>query len=171
MGLSAFELMLRRTHELVQAAGVFTEFETADRFALRLEREPYMPLVIASWPTPDPLQGERRRILLAHYVIEDGHAVPDPALEMTDCGFPIRLLQRVFGMMESRILWRDLVTHEVMVNPAAKRSLAGFLRSWAREIKRQDYLAAARGMGGSGVPSLIEEQLPWNQQGGGYGQG
>ena len=50
MGKSAGELLLQRVHAVIRAAGLFEEFESAERFSLRVENEPYIPLVIESWP-------------------------------------------------------------------------------------------------------------------------
>jgi hypothetical protein len=143
MGKSAGELLLRRVHDVVRAARLFEAFETEERFTLRVENEPYMPLVIESWPTPDSLQGERRRVLVAHYYGGNGREYPDPELEMTEYGFPIHLRQTVFGIMETPVLWRDPQTQQVLVNMRAKRDIAELLRVWAKNIKYQDFADAA----------------------------
>jgi hypothetical protein len=143
MGKSAFELMLQRVHEVVRAARLFEEFETAERFTLRVENEPYMPLIIESWPALDSLQGERRRVLVAHYYRAKGREYPDPELEMTERGFPVRLRQTVFGVMETPVLWRDQKTQQILVNVSGKRSMAELLRIWATNIKDQGFINAA----------------------------
>ena len=143
MGKSAYEQILRRVHEVVRAARLFEEFETAERFTLRVENDTYMPLIIESWPAGDPLQGEQRRVLVAHYYIAKGQEFPDPELEMTERGFPVRLRQTVFGIMETPVLWRDQRTQQVMVNMRNKRSIAELLRIWAANIKDQGFINAA----------------------------
>lgn len=150
MAKSAYELMLQRAHQVVQAAGLFGEFETAERFSLRVENEPWMDLVIESWPTPDALQGEKRRVLVAHYTRSGERELPDPELEMTDCGFPIRLRQTVFGVMETPVLWRDATTGQVMLNVREKRDMAELLRVWAKNIKYQGFAEAAARIVSSG---------------------
>ena len=143
MGKSAYELMLQRAHQVVQAAGLSREFEAAPRFSLRVENEPWMPLVIESWPALDALQGEKRRVLVAHYALSGEQQLPDPELEMTDGGFPIRLRQTAFGVMETPILWRDPETGQVMINIRGKRDIAELLRIWAKNIKAQGFIEAA----------------------------
>ncbi len=143
MSISAFALLQQRTYQVVQAAGLFHEFETAERFSLRVDNEPYMPLVVESWHTPDTLQGEKRRLLVAHYALSGERELPDPELEMTDMGFPIRLRQTVFGVMETPVMWRDPNTQQVMVNIRAKRDMAQLLRVWAKNIKEQGVIQAA----------------------------
>jgi hypothetical protein len=139
MGKKSYELMRERVHEVVRAAKLFEEFERAPNFTLRVENEGYMPLVIKSWPTPDPLQGEQRRILVAHYFVEREREFPDPELEMTERGFPVRLRQTVFGVMETPVLWRDSKTQQVL----GKRDMAELLRIWAKNIKEQGFIDAA----------------------------
>jgi hypothetical protein len=143
MGKSASEMMLQRVHEVVRAAKLFEEFERAEDFTLRVENEPYMSLTIKSWPTPDPLQGEQRRVLVAHYYTAKGREYPDPELEMTERGFPVRLRQTVFGVMETPVLWRDPGTQQVLVNVKGKRDMAELLRIWAKNIKEQGFIDAA----------------------------
>ena len=140
---------------MVKAAGLFEEFEHSERFLLCILNEPYMPLVVASWPTPDALKGEQRRVLIAHYYRRANRTYPDPALEMTDMGFPIRLLQAVFGIMESRVLWRNPETQQVMINIAAKRGMAELLGIWAKNIKQQGFIEAAKRIAANGGPFSI----------------
>ena len=143
MSKSAYELLLQRAHQVMQAAGMFGEFTTSERFSLRVENEPYMALIIESHPTPDALVGEKRRVLVAHYAVSGGRELPDPELEMTDTGFPIRLRQTAFGVMETPVLWRDATTGHVLVNMRAKRDMAELLRAWAKNIKAQGFIEAA----------------------------
>lgn len=143
MRKNAYELILQRVHEVVRAANLFQEFETKERFSLRVENEPWMPLVIESWPTPDALQGERRRVQVGHYFTEGGQTFADPELEMTDVGFPVRLKQWGLGQMEFSILWRDERSQQVLVNVAVKRDIAELLSIWANNIKEQGFIEAA----------------------------
>lgn len=143
MGNSAGEVLLRRVYDVVRAARLVEEFETAERFTLRIENEPYLPLVIESWPTPDPLQGERRRVLVAHYFRQNERDFPDPEVELTEFGFPVRSRQTVFGIMETLVLFRNPHTQQVMVNMQGKRDLADLLRVWAKNIRYQRFVVAA----------------------------
>jgi hypothetical protein len=143
MGKSAGELILRRVHDVVRAARLFEEFRAAERFTLCVENEPYMPLVIESWSATDSLLGEQRRVLVAHYYTAKGREYPDPELEMTESGFPVRLRQTVFGIMETPVLWRDPHTQQVLVNTRGKRDIAELLRVWAKNIKGQGFIDAA----------------------------
>src|SRR5689334_7556656 len=101
-----------------------------------------MALVIESWPAADPLLQERRRVLVGHYFTEQGRSFADPELEMTDAGFPVRLKQWGLGQVEYRILWRDAQTREVMLTQRVKRDSAELLRVWAKNVKRQGFIAA-----------------------------
>lgn len=143
MGKSAGELLLKRVHDVVRAARLFEEFETAEYFVLRVENASYMPFVIESWNALDPLQYERRRVLVAHYYTAQGREYPDPELEMIDNGFPVRLRQTVFGIMETPVLWRDAKTQQVMVNLKGKKDMAQLLRIWAKNIHDQGFVDAA----------------------------
>ena len=164
MGNSAGELLLRRVHTVVRAARVWEEFETAERFTLSVENESYMPLVIESWSTPDALKGERRRVLVAHYYTSEERQYPDPELEMTDDGFPVRLRQTVFGVMETLVLWRDPQTQEVLVNRRAKNDMADLLRIWAKNINYQGFADAASRIITATSPRVLT-LLPAEEQG------
>lgn len=143
MAISAYDLMFRSVRQVVQAARLTSVFEGGERFSLRVEREPWMPLVIQSWSAPDPLRGERRRVLVAHYRLEGGQASPDPELEMTDAGFPVRFRQAAFGVREYRVLWRDERTRQVMFDAGAKREIAALVRVWAKNIEQQGFVEVA----------------------------
>jgi len=143
MSKSAGELLLQRVHAVIRAARLFEEFESAERFSLRVENEPYMPLVIESWPASDALQGEKRRVLVAHYIQSGEHQLPDPELEMTDGGFPVRLRQTVCEVLETPVLWRDATTGQIMLNGRGKRDIAELLRVWSRNIRAQGFIEAA----------------------------
>lgn len=151
--------ILKIVHELVDAAGVRDAFETSEHFHLAIEHEPYERLVIESWPTPDAIAGERRRISLAHYFEQDGDLIADPDLEMTDAGYPVALQQVptfafVYGLSHlgsgggyTRVMWRDDLTREVVVDVRAKLSTDRFSRMWARNLRQQGFLRAAREIG------------------------
>jgi hypothetical protein len=156
MRKSAYELMLLRTRQVVQAAGLLYDFEHAPHFSLCVENEGWMSLTIESWPASDPLHGEKRRVLVAHYAVSGGRRLPDPELEMTDVGFPIRLRQTVFGVMETPILWRDPKTGQVMINIRGKQNIAELLRIWAKNIKAQGFIEAASHIVSSGEVALIK---------------
>jgi len=143
MRQSAYELILQRVREVASAADLLHEFETAQHFSLRVENEPWMPLVIESWPTSDSLQGEHRRIQVGHYFIQEERTFADPELEMTEVGFPVRLKQWGFGQMEFPILWRDEESQRVLVNVTRKRDIAELLRIWAKNLKEQGFVEAA----------------------------
>jgi hypothetical protein len=155
MGKSAGELLLRSVHDVVQAARLWKEFETAERFTLSVENDPYMPLIIESWPTLDSLQGERRHVLVAHYYTVKEQKFPDPELEMTEYGFPVRLRQTVFGIMETPVLWRDARTQEVLVNRRGKSDMAELLRIWAKNIRHQRFAQAASRIVSATRPPIV----------------
>ncbi|GHP00641.1 hypothetical protein KSF_106880 [Reticulibacter mediterranei] len=144
MSKSAGELLLQRVHQVVRAAKLWEEFETTtEQFTLTVENEPYMSLIIESWPIADSLQGERRHVLVAHYYTVKEQRYPDPELVMTEYGFPVRLRQTVFGILETPLLWRDPQTQDVLVNIRGKRDVAELLRIWAKNIGYQGFAQAA----------------------------
>lgn len=143
MRQSAYEMILQRVREVVNAAHLLHEFETSQHFSLCVENEPWMPLVIESWPTSNSLQGERRRIQVGHYFIQEERTYADPELEMTEVGFPVRLKQWGLGQMEFPILWRDEESQRVLVNVTRKRDIAELLHIWAKNLKEQGFVEAA----------------------------
>lgn len=158
--------ILRVVHEIVDAAGMRDAYENASHFHLRIEHEPYECLVIESWPTPDALAGERRRVSIAHYFEQNGDLIADPDLEMTDLGYPVALQQVpafafVYGLSHlgaetggyQRITWRDEVTGRQMINTRLKLSTDRFTRMWASNLRKQGFVKKAREMGKAAAES------------------
>ncbi len=133
--MTAFLKIIR---EIVNAAGVGDGFDNEPHFHLEVANPPYMDLVIESWPSP--IEGEGRRISVAHYYEQNGDPVPDPEVEMRDDGWPIELSQ---AYMHTRVTFVD-EDGTVKFYPRAKKEVMGFLDVWARNIREQDYAEAAK---------------------------
>src|SRR5712692_3620527 len=96
--------LLAVVNELVTAAGLHEQFQTGREFHLHLEHEPYEPLVIESWPADVSYVGEKRHISVAHYYYQEGDAIADPDILMTDTGYPIEIQM---PLIYTQVLWRD----------------------------------------------------------------
>jgi len=125
--------------ELVEAAGVKDAFETAEKFHLRLEQEPYEPLVIESWPASPSYMGEKRHISVAHYAERDGESLADPDILMTNSGYPIEI-QQLLGYTRVLSIGANGKTY---VNTRAKLDLDDFMALWAENIRSQGWLEVA----------------------------
>lgn len=132
-------LLLHVIYELVDAAGMRNAFEKDLNFHLRLEHEPYEPLVIEAWNAVPSYMGEKRHISIAHYYYENGDAIADPDIMMTDKGVPIDI-QQVLGY--TRILdYKEGVTQ---MNEGARRSVEQLMNTWARNIRAQGWIEVAQ---------------------------
>lgn len=134
--------MLTVAKAVVEAAGKTAEFEADTHFHLRVENAPFMALVIESWPTPEGQrlsEQDTRRVSVAHYYVSYGDKVADPEVELTCYGYPVELDQQ--GHRTTVAFVRD---DKSMVRPAAKREVESFLRMWARNVKAQGFVKAAK---------------------------
>ena len=96
---------LETIFEIVKAAQQWDRFtQRGQHFHLKIENEPYMPLVIEAWDSPIP--GEGRRISVAHYFESNGDLVPDPEVDIRDDGWPIELSQ-VLGYTQVTVYRED----------------------------------------------------------------
>ena len=126
--------------EIVAAAGETKRLmQRSQPFRLRIENEPFMPLVIEAWDSP--IADENRRISVAHYFACEGDLVPDPEVEMRDDGWPIELSQRDFY---TQVSWYE-PNGSLMFYPQAKREVLGFLNgTWAPNLRAQGFITAAQ---------------------------
>lgn len=134
--------MLTVIRDIVAAAGQTEAFATDAHFHLRIENAPYQRLVIESWPTPDPLLGETRRISVAHYYEQHGDLMADPEMELTDNGYPISIKMDGAGVYRC-CYWRN-ETGQVMERYRERQDQLAFLRMWARNIRAQGFIRAAK---------------------------
>lgn len=134
---------LETIFEIVKAAQQWDRFaQRGQHFHLKIENEPYMPLVIEAWDSPIP--GEGRRISVAHYFESNGDLVPDPEIEITDTGWPIELSQAVLHTQVS-VYSDDGRTRRF--KPRVKREVLSFIDGiWARNLRAQGFIAAAQKM-------------------------
>lgn len=136
--------LLTLVKELVEAAGLAASFATADHFHLKLEQDPYMPLVIESWDASPSYLGEQRHISVAHYFYQQGDAIADPDILMTDTGIPI-YLQQVLGF--TRIISSGQEPFKTVIDENARYNVERFMDLWADNIRDQGWLAVAKQKG------------------------
>lgn len=149
--------MLKVIREIVAAAGQAEAFETAEEFRLSIENAPYMRLVIESHPASDALGTSteaRRFISIAHYPERQGpweDATCDTDLELLDNGALLGLTV-AYGTHYTRVLWRG-ENGRVYIAPQAKREVSSFARMWARNLRAQGFIRAAKAMNQASAPS------------------
>lgn len=129
---------LETIEEILKAAGKWEEFKNNEHFHARIENKPFMPLVIESWPSLRPLVGETRIISVAHYYYQNGDAIADPDVEITDTGWPINFTQPNFYQ---EITWRQ--DGRTVYHPTAKKGVLSFLNMWAGNLKNQGFIEKA----------------------------
>ncbi len=136
---------LETIFEIVKAAQQWPRFtQRGEHFRLKIDNEPYMPLFIEAWDSP--IQGENRRISVAHYFESNGDLVPDPEVEITDDGWPIELSQ---SMGYTQVTYYE--DDRRLFYPDRKADVLSFLDgTWARNLRAQHFIEAARKMA---VPS------------------
>jgi hypothetical protein len=104
---------------------------------MKIYNEGYMPLSIESWK--EKFSNSERMISVAHYFEQNGDLVPDPEIQITYKGLPIRLTQQ-FIVTDCAYMSNG----KEYVIPRHKTSVCGFLSMWARNIKQQKFLDALR---------------------------
>jgi len=126
---------------IIKAAGGPEGYEKEGHYHLRVENEPYMPLVIESWDGPqrDESGLPVTYISVAHYFKQNGDTVPDPEVLILSNGQPIEISQ-VLGY--SRCAWFE--KGRLQVNPVVSKDIQGFLNIWAKNLKEQGFVQAAR---------------------------
>lgn len=129
-------------YDLLTAAGQWEQFQRG-HFHLTITNEAWMPLDIQADPHPDP--GIARRLIsVAHYFNQNGEAIADPEARMNQDGFPITLRQWVGIIDDTDVLWRDQASGKVMLDPDAKAAVEELLALWARNLRTQGFVEAAR---------------------------
>lgn len=131
---------MRRIEKIVEAAGELEEFNTSPEYHLRLEHEPWMPLVIEAFNS-DGIG--KRNISVAHYFEQNGDLVADPDVLVDEYGYPIYLQQvpiRNSGFTQVRVI-RD---GKEMVNLRAKADVLSFLNMWNNNLSHQGWEKTAK---------------------------
>jgi hypothetical protein len=131
--------LLSVVHDLAYVAMVYSDFIEGEHFHLKLTREPYEPLVIEAWDAHPSYLGEKRHISVAHYREENGDLIADSDILMTGIGLPI-YIQQILGYTE---VIREGEDNTTVIDRSALRSVLGFMRLWASNIRAQGWLAAA----------------------------
>lgn len=108
---------------------------SAEEAHLRLENEPYMPLVIE--------KVGKHLVSVAHYYYQSGDAIADPdVVFFTGYGEWVAIeIQQPIGYQRVAHL-NDTGTAIETVNLRAQADLASFTNLWARNIKEQGYLSS-----------------------------
>lgn len=136
--------LLAVAREIVAAAGQTAAFETAGEFHLKIVNDPYLPLVIEAWPVELPIvPGERRRISVAHYVELNGDLCADPDIVLTDTGHVVQCQQRNH-FTECIRYGRGYQPETSIVDAQATAGVEGLARMWARNLRAQGFIAAAK---------------------------
>lgn len=107
---------------------------SADEAHLRLEQEPYMPLVIEKVGL--------HLVSVAHYFYQNGDAVADPDVVFftgLDSWVPIEITQSFGGYQRYVQLSSDGKSIE-RFSPRGQADLARFCHMWARNVKAQCWL-------------------------------
>ena len=115
---------------IIEKNGKVDEFQKGDEFHLRIENEPYMPLVI---------ERHSDRVMVTHYYNQNGDLIADPDVEFMILGdkwFPAAM-QDTFGHTE--VLSHNSDTGLFEVATKKYSSVLSFTNMWARNIKAQGF--------------------------------
>ncbi len=107
-----------------------SEFQAQDDFHLRIENDPFMPLIIER-------QGDH--VGVTHYYSQNGELIADPDVEFlvrNDRWLTVGM-QDSFGY--SRALLLDHETNELRKIPNKYSSILSFTNTWAKNIKAQGF--------------------------------
>ena len=113
--------------KILKAHGLFEKFQTQTDFHVRLEQEPYEPLVIER-------HGEL--ISVAHYFEQGSDLIADPDIELHFPDWMPTAIQMSSGFYTQKIIQRD---GETYVNMAFDPSVRPLLATWARNIQAQGW--------------------------------
>ena len=128
------------------------KMEMSDNFYLKVENPPYLPLVIEVWNVFGmALMGEEYHISIAHYVEQGGDLLVDPEMVLMDNGQPVLFKQGLMGY-ERYAYWRDPTSGKVLVNLRERRDQLSFARLWARNLRDQGFIQAARKLRATSQP-------------------
>ena len=144
LGVAANSPLYGLAVELAKASGKEDEWELSKQvnrhhFHLRIENEPFMPLVIEAWNT-----GEGHIISVAHYWTQNGDAMRDPEVVMMNEG-------RLLTFQQDPHIYQELASYErkpsgIVWKIASKlyASALDFTKLWTRNIKAQGFIEAAK---------------------------
>lgn len=144
LGVAANTPLYGLAVELVMAAGRVDEWESSKRvdghhFHLRIENEGFMPLVVEAWNT-----GDGHTISMAHYWTCNGDAMRDPEVVMMGEG-------RILSFQQDPAIYHETSVREETtggvawkVNMRLYASVLSFTKMWARNIKAQGFIEAAK---------------------------
>ena len=144
LGIAANSLLYGLVVDLVEAAGKEDEWELSKQvnrhhFHLRIENEPFMPLVIEAWNT-----GEGHIVSVAHYWTLNGDSMRDPEVVMIGEG-------RILSFQQDPHVYNEPAVREETpggvvwkVEPKIYASIHSFTKLWARNIKAQGFIEAAK---------------------------
>ena len=130
MNLKSADRMKQVIHNILEKREKLLGFQNGDEFHLRIENEPFMPLVI---------ERHADRVSVTHYYSQNGDLIPDPDVEFMILGdkwLPVGM-QDFFGY--SRALLQDHETDKIQVYPQKYSAILSFTNIWARNIKAQGF--------------------------------
>jgi hypothetical protein len=144
LGVAANSPLYGLVVELVKAAGKEDEWELSKQvnrhhFHFRVENEGFMPLVVEAWNI-----GDGHIISVAHYWTCNGDAMRDPEVVMMDEG-------RILSFQQDPTIYHETAVREETpggvawkVNMRLYASVLSFTKMWARNIKAQGFIEAAK---------------------------
>ena len=144
LGIAANSPLYGLVLELVKAAGKEESFDRSrqvnrEHFHMRIENEPYMPLVIEAWNT-----GEGHVVSVAHYWTLNGDPMRDPEVVMLNEG-------RILSFQQDPHVYNEPAVREETpggivwkVNQKIYASIHSFTKLWVRNLKAQGFIEAAK---------------------------
>ncbi len=112
---------------ILKRHGLLETFNASTDFHLRIENEPWMPLVI---------ERHGDEISVAHYGELNGDAIRDPEVTFRLDWTPTSITQDPVGRYAEVF---PIVDGQQMVRPALLRELKSFASLWARNLKEQGF--------------------------------
>jgi hypothetical protein len=152
LGVAANTPLYGLVLELVKAAGKEESFDRSsqvnrEHFHMRIENEPYMPLVIEAWN-----MGDGHVISVAHYYTQNGDAMRDPEVVMMNEGRLLTFQQDPYVFQELASYENTLTGLVWKIAPSLYASVLDFTKMWARNIRAQGFIEAAARLTQSALP-------------------
>lgn len=116
---------------ILKSHGQLELFLTSSSFHLRIENEPYMPLVIEK-------HGDR--VMITHYLEQNGDLVPNPDLEfeiLQDGTWSPIVIQSAFGIYKRAVSFES---GQRFIHSLEMQDQIEFSKLWAKNLKEQGYI-------------------------------
>ena len=116
---------------ILKSHGQLEQFLTSNSFHFRIENEPYMPLVI---------ERHGSRVMITHYLEQNGDLVPNPDLEMEilqDGTWSPIAIQSAFGIYKRAVSFEG---GQRFIHSLELKDQIEFSALWAKNLKEQGYI-------------------------------